>query len=301
MQPDSDHLPLKLVICCNKTILNSCDMNYVASVKYSVDINNISNLKSNLSETLKKDMHDVYDKMISHKPDDVINSFQDLLIQCAEKDCISKVVSKPHTDSVRPKPWVDNELRDLRKDIASANLESAVNMCSNYKRLKKCKKHKYKEDKMNNLNNMCNSSKDLWKEFKSITKSTVSSTLNPSDVYDKLTPLSSPPQEDYFNCQFESEVNVFMKRFCNDELEFESSLMCDILNMYISEDEICHAISELKKGKTADIDGLPAEFVIHNQNTLVPHLVYMYSYNLDNCIYPVKWAVQRFTCSYSQG
>ena len=66
--------------------------------------------------------------------------------------------------------------------------------------------------------------------------------------------------------------------------------MNNILNSPISTDEVHAAISKLKKGKTPGLDGLPAEILILNKDTVSPHLTHLYNYILDKVEYPDQWA-----------
>jgi hypothetical protein len=54
------------------------------------------------------------------------------------------------------------------------------------------------------IDKMCTENKtNFWRKFKHITKCNFKVILFPSEVYEKITPLSTPPNEIYFDRDFE--------------------------------------------------------------------------------------------------
>ena len=70
----------------------------------------------------------------------------------------------------------------------------------------------------------------------------------------------------------------------------ESALISELLNSVITEEEVDHALTNLKKGKSPGLDGLPIDIFINCKKVLLPSVLQLLNYVLENGVYPSKWA-----------
>jgi hypothetical protein len=295
LTPESDHCGIRVTLKSKlvRVKSDSVGMNATPCVRYFVKGDHIQDLRTNLASRIQESVREVYMNMCDGKSSNIIvDKFHQIILNSVDDTCFKKITSKPVKNTIEKKPWVDVQCQTLRKTIASChNVSQITDLCSQYNRVKKKKKYEYKKSQIAEINKMCTENKiDFWRRFKDITKCRYKVILDPGDVYKKITPLSTPPNEMYFNRDFEQEANQYMKQYCQGLLPLNDNVMCEILNAPISTAEVNHAISKLKKGKSPGLDGLPAEVMINTKDILLPHLTYIYNYVLDNGISPDQWA-----------
>jgi hypothetical protein len=99
------------------------------------------------------------------------------------------------------------------------------------------------------------------------------------------------PHLDYFDKDFELEVEEFLNRYDNGcvPAKYPSEIL-NILNDNITEDEIKHVISQMKAGKSPGIDSIASDFVKSTCDTIVNHLGVLFNYILEKGVYPDSWA-----------
>ena len=294
--PESDHCGIQIELSIhNNNEVTSC-MNHIPCTKFQVRTDQIDHLRITVQTSLEQHAMDIYTCMSDNKPVNyIVDQFQNLFINCANLCCRKIVTKKPHSNKVHKKPWVDDELQRMRKEIAKANqdndIEAINNLCKSYNIIKKKKKSQYKANQMAEFDRMCQENdSNMWSKFKEITKKSSSVKLDPAQVYDKLAPLSNPPIEDYFNKRKEKEAQAFIEQYCQGLIDFDGNFINDILNEYISDEEVLCAIKKLKKGKSPGLDGLPAELLIYTSDIVCSHLKFLYNHILDRAEYPDQWA-----------
>ena len=167
----------------------------------------------------------------------------------------------------------------------------ASQLLKEYNCLKRRKKRNYKNNIIAELENACGKEgKTFWNIIKALPSATRKNNvqLSPDEVCNQLKDLSVMPEQDYFDRDFEKEVEKFLTTYDHDGPS-EVNSMLNILNDNISIDEIQCAVAKIKKGKSPGTDGIPAEFIKCSIETIKYDLQTLYNYILASGIYPDKW------------
>jgi hypothetical protein len=166
------------------------------------------------------------------------------------------------------KPWYDDECKRLNRDRSSAlncfrrsNSQRDLDMYLTNKRLYKNtfrrKRNAHTQDQCNMLHNSIRTKQDLWNVFSKLKpKSSAGDLIGPADWFNYFKSLFA----------FDTSVDQNVIDYCMHESNLESSS----LNNQITDNEVISAISHLKNGKSAGIDGIPGEMFKCCSTILVP-------------------------------
>jgi exonuclease III len=295
LSPFSDHCSLLLDLKATLTVAQSPEgLVPEPCIKYSLPVENVAMYRQCLSTAMTSKLQDVYMSMAYDEDVNVIiQKLQDIMTEVALQSCRRHIKSRKTKRTVA-RPWVDDEIQNLRSSIrGAANLEEANMLCNKYKKIKRKKKSAYKKATMQDLQSLNASDKcQFWKRFKEKTSNGISSAkeLDPVVTITKLKPMSKTPEEAYFDKKHLEEVKQFLLKYFNGDLEVQATEMCEILNSRILPEEVSYAISKLKKKKSPGLDGLPAEMLIYGKDIMCNHLAHVYNYIIDQEEYPKCWA-----------
>jgi hypothetical protein len=146
-----------------------------------------------------------------------------------------KVTCKKPGGQVYKTPWLDEECIKLRQEIQSEPCNVIRGELSHrYKLLKQKKKREYKRKLLLELDDNCGNSRLFWKSFKDLpsAKNIPQANLNPEKVCNQLRQFSELPLQDYFDNDFQREIEVFLQSYdseCNQDHNCIQD-MADMLN-----------------------------------------------------------------------
>lgn len=101
--------------------------------------------------------------------------------------------------------------------------------------------------------------------------------------------VNVPPVEDFYNFFKEVNSSRYEESFDFEESGFNGEDADDILNVAISEQEICTAIRNLKSGKSAGLDGILNEYIKCTQNILMPLYSKLFNIIFETGTLPDTW------------
>lgn len=294
LSPDSDHRPINVTLNCSaeETTPSTEEMCFDPCSKYSLPEHNIDIFIKCLEDTIETTMAQIYLDMGGESDVNIIiNGLQNMLAEVAEKSCI-KHTKRKNVKRNLPRPWVDDECQELRRQVSNAkDLDTADQLCKEYKKLTKSKKAAYKRHQMEEIQYLNEHNKnEFWRKFKQISEKKVVKDIDPVQTFSKLTPMSKTPHEDYFDKNHLKEVENFLDQYDNGSITLQVNEMSDILNAKVTQAEVTHAINKLKKKKSPGLDGLPAEMIIYGKNIIAPHLMHIFNFIIDKEQYPKQWA-----------
>jgi hypothetical protein len=116
--------------------------------------------------------------------------------------------------------WFDNECCTLRTEIVECeNSQQRFILCKRYKTLCQQKKRNYKIQTMSKLDNACtNDSVQFWKMVNSLSgSSNANCNLDPGTNCDEISALSSMPEQEYFDKEFEEQCGSFIDSYLSEE------------------------------------------------------------------------------------
>ena len=190
-------------------------------------------------------------------------------------------------------PWIDQECKDVRRDLLADDSLLQREKLKNYKRLLQSKKRKYKQDLLDSLDKNCgNNPVTFWKLINGLPSAQRNSNvkLSTEEVVDKISVLSQVPQQDYFDKIFESHVEHFINTYESvHKRKMEDKDLCKILNCNVDVEEVEFAVKKLKKKKSPGIDRIPVEFIKESIEIIKYDLTELFNYVLSQQKYPDRW------------
>ena len=308
---ESDHYPivfsLSLPICSQfltTPCINQDIMPVVSLAKYRWQSNKIDKVvnywNSNTADVL---INSIYDALAQGNIDNACSILTNLIsdaMSCMKVRSSGR--SKPRTNSQINHDWWDDECSEKKQKVKEkhklykrsrtpdtrANFKAIRN---EYMYLIKTKKREYDLDMQNSLFQAARdaNSKQFWSMLRP-THSELSDTISPKQWYDYFASLfNSTENRDEEYETFYMNINNFVDDNFASGLEDDTSYNLGMLNDRITCEEITSAISRLKQGKSAGVDGIPSEFFITLSKQINAILVKLFNVILDSGHFPVGW------------
>ena len=180
------------------------------------------------------------------------------------------------------KPWFGPACKIARKKYHRArqvyicnkthkNKETLNSMSKQYKKTMNMFIYKHRKHKINTLRTLhTKNPKDYWKYIKSL---------------EKNKDLSCPP----LNSLYEHFRNINKSNQPHEHFETQDDPGSEILNKYISADEICKCIKTLKNGKCPGDDQILNEYIKSTQHIFLPLYVKLFNTVFDSGFIPSAW------------
>ncbi len=231
--------------------------------------------------------------------DEVSDTFGCFIEQAAAR-CLTKVKFKVKRPEIPQNDWYDEECKVLRKQLKdNKNSINYLELDSEYNRIIQKKKRNSKLGKSSEVIHAKNPT-DMWNKLKEYSTPTKTDThLGLGDFYNHFAKpaVENPNNVHCFDLTFEENIVNFMKNYKSKAKEnmdvyddSDMSIISELLNSVITEDEVMHALGNLKKGKSPGLDGLPIDIFINCKKALLPIMLQLLNYVLENGVYPNKWA-----------
>jgi hypothetical protein len=300
---DFTHLPQTMILSCNQLPIvteDYCQNECKSRITYCMS-----------DDALNRMLESEYFNMLTDKIqegniDDALECFGKLV----EDSCIKKNKKKR-----KPKiqnEWWDDEMKDLKsRKLRCLRLLRKVSCEQNliaYRSLKRLYKDKIRQKKeqvkianKKKVEN-CRSASDFWKFLKS--KSDKKNCANKitclewKTYFEGLLKFRNIEDDD-----FDNSVKEFMSvhdQQCNLCKNYNGDALDD-LNCNISIAEVEHAISELKTGKSAGLDGITNEILKKSSIHIVPILCSLFNRILELSYFPSIWSQALIVPVYKQG
>ncbi len=242
--------------------------------------------------------------------DEVSDTFGCFIEQAAAR-CLTKAKFKVERPEIPQNDWYDEECKVLRKKLKdNKNSPNYPELDSEYNRVIQRKKRNSKLRKSSEVLHAKNPT-DMWKKLKEYGSPTKTDThLALEDFYNHFAKpaVENPNNVHCFDLKFEENIVNFMKTYksnakdnntvCDDT---DRSLISELLNSIVTEEEVMNALGNLKKGKSPGLDGLPIDIFINCKKVLLPIILQLLNYILDNGIYPNRWAEGLIDPQYKKG
>jgi len=287
--PESDHMPIttNVDLKINSSDLDSDDRgtpdNTFNPVKYFWN----SRYKDSFIRTVQSLISDVSKCVQYDNVNECVNKLCDVFYAAGKAMKCKQRSVKGNVMQSNSKPWYDDECKRLKLDRNDALTKFRHSNSENdldqyllkkrfYKSTCKRKKSNYMQDQGTMLQNAIKSNQDLWN---------VLSTLKPkSSVADVIT---ATEWFNYFRSLYSQETTG--EQNLANCVVIASDNDGSILNNTITDDEVAKAISQLKTGKSAGIDGIPGEMFKCCSNILVPFITKIFNDIFVKTTIPDVW------------
>ena len=296
---DSDHRPLYFEFAMLKGKIDlKKDIPKNAFTRYKWD----PIYKHSYIDKLNSDQCRIYyEEFLKSMPNDenntidITNKFNQFIIEAISKTFKKAKISNKSKFPINP--WFDDVCKHLKR-IANQARKNKVDLDiqrildSNFKRtvqLKKRNYHKKLATELDNLNS--NNPDDYWRFLKKIKKGTKCNTdLEIEDFTRKYKENSTPPAESEFNYDNMHKIERYINEIDLKSSLQEDSIMNDIINGPIREDEITRALKKTKNGKACGEDGVPSEFYKFTDGVLNKPLMALFDYIMESGKFPSEWS-----------
>ena len=222
---------------------------------------------------------------------------------------------KPIFRKTKPKPnstfpsnkWFDDELKRKKSELGQAitnrvSMEEERALRADYKRLIQKKKRKYSDELTAKLKDMSsNNPNDYWKFWKNARINNTGENLHIN--LDTFTDHFKEGMTQNSNKLLELiDTIVTDESFVNLSTPpcLKASIVNDILNGPILENEVTSALRKAKQNKAGGSDGIPIEFFKCSKGEFVKPLVALYNYVLESGVYPDQWSLGIINPIYKQ-
>ena len=165
-----------------------------------------------------------------------------------------------------------------------------------YKRLKRQKSREHDKAKVRQmLHDKRHDSRKFWQMFGWKKKSS-SVAATRQGLHEHFSTLYDNPDNN-IDVQWQEFVQSYNKWWLNSGPSNES----DILDCTITEEEVERSIRNLKSGKAAGIDSVPAEFLKNSIDIISPILAQLFNKIFETGTFPLLWQRQLLTAIYKKG
>jgi hypothetical protein len=292
--PESDHCPLlfNLKRCLDSVQHENLELTATKHTKYKWERDELAQLHNTICDDISQNYLSLfYDRVSEQKDVNIIADQFYLYFDQALRRTFRKSCGQGKRNVNRPK-WFDDECLVLRNQALNSkcDTDSAVN-CREYRRVKQGKKRKYTRQLVSKLDQDCGSPQ-FWNTFTELAPKSQKSLGDTKSIIEKLEDMHIMPHLDYFDKDFELEVEEFLNRYDNGcvPAKYPNEIL-NILNNNIMAEEIKHVIGQIKSGKSPGIDSIAGDFVKFTCDTIVKHLVVLFNVILEKGDYPTSWAM----------
>ena len=293
----SDHVPLKMSFDYNVLILEAREREYARRIAWhKADVSHCTNYRNKLKLSLenidmKNDVLKCRDVTCTDHVDDLCAMYHSLLDSClsAAEECIPK--SGVSTNQRKGYSYNRGNVPGWNKDIDDLKKESLMwhhtwkncgrphdGHVAEMHRISRARYHKAVRQVLRNadvtrMERMAqalseNRSRDLWKEVKKIKGRNNIMPCSIDGCVDNAK-IADVFSEKYMNLY--NSVPYRVSDMTEIYKDIVSRIQIDDENLYcVSVNEICKAVSQLKKGKSDGNEGLQSDHIIH-----APHLFYV--------------------------
>ena len=302
--PESDHLPLQLVLktgkSMDKILVQGTNPSWSPIYKYIWRKEDLPILKTNIKDDESIMFRDLFRTSIYELTDvhNVTRLFSEYVDQaCTRTFSIKKVNIK---QSKKP-DWFDGECASKRGEMKSANRiidsqekeDSIKDLCKEYRSMKQRKTRQYQRDCTVKLESaFTKSPNDMWKALAQISKNFSGNCPTGDEFVSHYEKLSVAPEHETFDDSYEKEVEIFLEKYDSKEIlpANTNELELFTLNADFTTDEISSCIDSLKNNKSAGIDMIPAEFIKACKDELLEDITMILNYIIDNENFPEQWS-----------
>ena len=301
--PESDHLPLQLVLKTGKSI-EKCsgiqEHNWSPIYKYLWKKEDLPVLKTNMVDAESLLFKNLFRNSIYELT--TVQNVTRLFSEYVEQACSRTFSTKKVNIKISKKPdWFDGECANKRSELKCTNRlidsqekeDSIKNLCKEYRALKQRKTRQHKQDCTNKLECAFGKSpNEMWKELAHISKSFSTNCPTGEEFVSHYEKLSIAPKHETFDDSYEKEVEIFLEKYDSKEISPANinELELYTLNADFTTDEISSCIDSLKNNKSAGIDMIPAEFIKACKDELLEDITMILNYIIDNEDFPEQWS-----------
>ncbi len=235
---------------------------------------------------------------------ETVNSVNELITRVASKF----LVRTGHKKKRKNKTWYNRTCSTLRREVKKLSKRLAANPFNTlvreafnttkrrYKKQLKIARSEYRYKLTNAIENTGNSNpKVYWQLLEQLKR---------MDQYqdNETIPISGESWYNYYSDLLRKHAPSPMDDDVLKELHnIEKQVEFTPLSYRITEEEINKAINELKTGKAAGPDGIPAEIIKALSSELMPILIKLFNAILSQGIYPKAWGEGIITSIYKKG
>ena len=302
--PESDHLPLQLVLKVGKTlnskILKESNLSWSPMYKYSWKKDDLPTLKTNIQDEESMMYKNLFRNSIYELTDvyNVTRLFSEYVSQACNRTFSTKKIK---VNTTKKTDWFDGECASKRRELKCANRmihsqeqENTVkNLCKDYRALRQRKTRENNRECVSKLENAyLKSPSDMWKVLTQISKSFNNNCPTGEEFVSHYEKLSVAPVHETFDDSYEREVEFFLKKYDSKEIlpTNTNELELFVLNSDFTTDEISSCIDSLKNNKSPGIDMIPAEFIKSCKDELLEDITMILNYFIDNENFPEQWS-----------
>ena len=303
--PESDHLPLELVLHCNyiekSKEVTDISQNWDPCFKYQWEKAELDNLKYALKDEVSYSYRDKFLNSVSEleNTEQVAKNFDEYVNQACRR--VFKFKCQKRFKKIKnKKKWFNPELKVLRGKAVKAgervhSLDDRIKLdeaTRKYKNTRQRFKRTFKRSGVNKLMKLFKNGKNnLWEGLKEFEDSGKGDTGPSADqIYEHFKNLSSKSDDNNFDLEYEKTAKAFIENFDNLGNFSENDLESEIINKNFSVEEIKCAVDYLKNNKSAGSDYIPAEFIKHCKNELVDDITTIFNYIIEKREFPTEWA-----------
>ena len=253
---ESHHMPLCLSIKLpnsNEEILHESERMFLPKYVWQED---------KASDFLQKftcnDLNVISEKLHRNDIDDAVNTMLKFMTESAEEMKRNRVININKTAN-HHEPWLDLEYMNLKRSTIKALKEFRKCRCMRFLNIFK--------DMQSNLNKLYAHKKQIYQEYE---KTKVLNMLDSNDVKAFWTSVNKYSRKNQFTnakisnenwlCHFRSLFNPAVDHAFQWRLIQNYYVYDGILDVVITDTEICQAVGRLKLGKSPGEDGVPAEY-----------------------------------------
>ena len=301
--PESDHLPLQLVLKTGKSMDKGSETqehNWSPIYKYSWKKEDLPVLKTNMVDHESTMFKDLFRNSIYELTD--VQNVTRLFSEYVDQACSRTFSTKKVNIKQSKKPdWFDGECANKRRELKCANRlidsqekeDSIKDLCKEYRALKQRKTRQHKRECTSKLESAFSKSpNEMWKELAHISKSFNTNCPTGEEFVSHYEKLSVAPKHETFDDTYEKEVEIFLEKYDSKEIlpANINELELYTLNADFTTDEISSCIDSLKSHKSAGIDMIPAEFIKACKDELLEDITMILNYIIDNENFPEQWS-----------
>ena len=302
--PESDHLPLRLVLKIGKSVENNIcyepGHKWSPIYKYIWKKEDLPILKTNITDNESILFRDLFRNSIYELTDvqNVTRLFSEYVGQACNRTFSTK---KVNINLAKKPDWFDGECANKRRELKCADRmidsEEKENLmkdlCRDYRSTRQRKTREHNRDCTTKLENaFSNSPNEMWKTLSQISKSFNTNCPTGEEFVLHYQKLSIAPEHETFDDSYEKEVELFLKKYDSKEITPTNTneLELSVLNSDFTVDEISSCIDSLKNNKSAGIDMIPAEFLKACKEELLEDITMILNYFIDNENFPEQWS-----------
>lgn len=295
---ESDHRPLSFCVENCHSLQKTVSQNEVLIDKrdaFKWDSEKARLLNECLFDEDSTTMYDDFlnGMLMNEDVNEIAGKFQNFVLGAVQRVLVKRKV-RCSKKQFPVNPWYDEECKDIKRRLHSidtntdSGLDEFVSLQKSYRQLLQKKKREFQKCKIKEI--CSSSSEQMWSTLKSCVSNDKSVPVNPLEFCQQFQNKAEKYQSVHADKSFEEQVKSFMQKYDSGNPVTEIDPVArDIMDRHVTEDEMLNALKHLKSGKSSGLDGIPAEVLKSQSESLTTPLCMLFNYVLDKGKFPQEW------------